>query len=273
MQVQDILGCQILLENVSSYVTYHVSQLTEWKFIAAVTDASDCLILLDINNIHVSAFNHGFDTREYLDGITPARVCQFHLAGHQHHGTHLIDTHDAPIIDAVWVLYTDAVRRFGNVSILIERDDYIPPISLLIKELDHAQRFGIYADAYLLRLLEAVKTDYPALHTLAVDELLERIGRDYIDACPSTHFSIRYFGRHLSAFIDETPSYREIPVLAEMARLEWLLTLAFDAADSSTLDEATLSALPMESWPGMHLGFTTHCKGMTFSGMHPRSGD
>lgn len=143
MRVQDILGRRILLENVSSYITYHASQLTEWEFISAVADAADCLILLDINNIHVSAFNHGFDTREYLDGIPPARVRQFHLAGHQHHGTHIIDTHDAPIIDAVWDLYADAVKRFGCVSTLIERDDNIPPLAVLTDELERARHIGI----------------------------------------------------------------------------------------------------------------------------------
>lgn len=120
---------------------------------------------------------------------------------------------------------------------------------------DATLRLGIYANAYRLRLLQALKTDYPALHTLAGDELFERIGRDYIDACASTNFSIRYFGQHLPAFIDETPGYREIPVLAEMARLEWLLSLAFDAADSESVDEASLSTLPMESWPSMRLRF------------------
>ncbi len=139
MQAQDILGRQLLLENVSSYVTYTASQLTEWDFLNAVAEAADCLILLDINNIHVSAFNHGFDPQDYLNGISPHRVRQFHLAGHQNHGDYIIDTHDEPVIDAVWELYAAALRRFGPVSTMIERDDNIPPLADLIAELDQAR--------------------------------------------------------------------------------------------------------------------------------------
>lgn len=118
-----------------------------------------------------------------------------------------------------------------------------------------ATRLAIYANAYRLRLLEALRTDYPAVHTLAGDEMFERLGRAYIDAHPSTHYSIRYFGQFLSDYLKETPGYRQTPVLAEMAALEWSLTLAFDATDSVVLDEAALGALPPESWPGMRLEF------------------
>lgn len=144
-QVQDILGRQILLENVSSYVTYCDSQLTEWDFLNAIAETADCLILLDINNIHVSAFNHGFNPQDYLNGISPQRVRQFHLAGHQNHGDYIIDTHDEPVIDAVWDLYAAALRRFGPVSTMIERDDNIPPLADLLNELDHARRIGTKA--------------------------------------------------------------------------------------------------------------------------------
>ena len=142
MQAQDVLGRQILLENVSSYVTYCDSQLAEWDFLNAIAETADCLILLDINNIHVSAFNHGFKPQDYLNGISPQRVRQFHLAGHQNHGDYIIDTHDEPVIDAVWDLYAAALRRFGPVSTMIERDDNIPPLADLLKELDQARRIG-----------------------------------------------------------------------------------------------------------------------------------
>jgi uncharacterized protein (UPF0276 family) len=142
MQTQDLLGRQLLLENVSSYITYRTSQISEWEFLSAVAEAADCLILLDINNIHVSAFNHGFDPQDYLNGIDPKRVRQFHLAGHQNHGDYIIDTHDEPVIDAVWALYAAALRRFGPVSTMIERDDNIPPLAELIDELDQARRIG-----------------------------------------------------------------------------------------------------------------------------------
>ena len=146
-QVQDFLGRQILLENVSSYLTYNASTMSEWEFLAAVATEADCLILLDINNIHVSAFNHGFDPLAYLDGIPADRVRQLHLAGHLNLGTHIVDTHDHPVIDVVWSLYEAAVRRFGVVPTMIERDDNIPELSELLAELDVARRHAAQASA------------------------------------------------------------------------------------------------------------------------------
>ena len=138
-QVQDFLGRQILLENVSSYVNYTHSRMSEWEFLAEIARRSDCYILLDINNIYVSSQNHDFPAEEYLQGIPVERVLQFHLAGHSHDGTLIIDTHDHPVPDPVWQLYRRAVQRFGRVSTMIERDDDIPPLSTLIQELDHAR--------------------------------------------------------------------------------------------------------------------------------------
>jgi uncharacterized protein (UPF0276 family) len=138
-RVQDVLGRRILLENVSSYISFAESQLTEWQFLAAVAERADCLILLDINNIYVSARNHGFSPLDYLDGIPAHRVQQFHLAGHEHGGPLIIDTHDAPVAHAVWDLYIEAVKRYGHVSTMIERDDHIPPLAELLAELDHAR--------------------------------------------------------------------------------------------------------------------------------------
>ena len=138
-QVQERLGRRILLENVSSYVGYRASQMSEWEFLSAVAERADCLILLDINNIHVSAVNHGFDPEEYLDGVPAERVQQHHLAGHSDYGDYVIDTHDAPVIDPVWDLYAKAVRRFGAVSCMIERDDNIPPLEDLLAELGQAR--------------------------------------------------------------------------------------------------------------------------------------
>ena len=138
-QVQDLLGRQILLENVSSYLTYHCSEMTEWEFLREVAERADCAILLDINNIHVSAVNHGFDASSYLHAIPAERVRQFHLAGHSDMGDHLIDTHDHPIAPPVWKLYREAVELFGAVPTMIERDDNIPPLGELVAELDVAR--------------------------------------------------------------------------------------------------------------------------------------
>ena len=141
-QVQDRLQRRILLENVSSYLRFADAQLEEWEFLAAVAERADCLILLDINNVYVSARNHGFDALRYLDGIPVERVQQFHLAGHEHGEALLVDTHDAPVPTPVWTLYEAAVRRFGAVSTMIERDDHMPPLSELLAELEHARRLA-----------------------------------------------------------------------------------------------------------------------------------
>jgi uncharacterized protein (UPF0276 family) len=141
-QVQDRLKRRILLENVSSYVSYAQSQLTEWEFLAEVAVRADCLILLDVNNVYVSAVNHGFAAHDYLRGIPADRVQQFHLAGYEQGESLIIDTHDAPISDPVWELYMDAVRRFGRISTMIERDDHFPPLAELIGELEQARRLA-----------------------------------------------------------------------------------------------------------------------------------
>ncbi|HEV8267427.1 MAG TPA: DUF692 domain-containing protein [Thermoanaerobaculia bacterium] len=124
--VQDRLGRRIALENVSSYVAYRLSEMPEWEFLTRVAEGADCGILLDVNNIFVSAHNHRFDARDYLAGVPTERVWQFHLAGHSHVGELLLDTHDHEVPDGVWALYDDAVARFGPVSTLIEWDDKIP---------------------------------------------------------------------------------------------------------------------------------------------------
>lgn len=153
--VQDFLGRRILLENVSSYLTFKDSSFTEWDFLNAVAYAADCNILLDINNIYVSAFNHGFDPVEYLNSVSTTRVKQFHLAGHCNNGDHIIDTHDAPIIDPVFALYEAAVKRFGLKPTMIERDDNIPPLDVLLAELDQVKKHAALALASAVPAKEA----------------------------------------------------------------------------------------------------------------------
>lgn len=138
-QVQEFLGRTLLLENVSSYISYRESEMTEWAFFNEVCTRAGCRMLLDINNIYVSARNHGFDPIVYLNGITPQRVQQFHLAGHSDFGDYIIDTHDHDVPDPVWSLYREALQRFGAVSTMIERDDDIPEFPVLFAELEHAR--------------------------------------------------------------------------------------------------------------------------------------
>ena len=138
-RVQDYLGRQILIENVSSYLTYHQSAMTEWDFLTAICKQADCYLLLDINNIYVSAINHQFNAIDYIHAMPKERVCQIHLAGHSNMGDYMIDTHDQPVIDPVWDLYAEAIKRLGYVSTMIERDDNIPPLETLLEELNHAE--------------------------------------------------------------------------------------------------------------------------------------
>jgi len=141
-RVQDHIGRQMLLENVSSYVSYSDSQLSEWDFLREVAERADCLILLDINNIYVSAFNHNFDPHAYLEAMPTKRIWQVHLAGHTQEDDLIIDTHDHPIADPVFELYAAALQRFGRVTTMIERDDRIPPLSELLDELGQVRRIA-----------------------------------------------------------------------------------------------------------------------------------
>lgn len=141
-RVQELLGRRILLENVSSYITWPESALAEWDFVAALAERADCLLLLDVNNVYVSSYNHGFDPAAYLNGVPGARVQQIHVAGHSNHETHIIDTHDATVTEAVWDLYAETLRRFGFIATMIERDDRMPPFAELLSELGRARAIG-----------------------------------------------------------------------------------------------------------------------------------
>jgi uncharacterized protein (UPF0276 family) len=139
-RVQDVLGRRLVLENVSSYVAFAGDEMSEWEFIAELLHRADCELLLDVNNVYVSSRNHGFDARRFIDAMPRKRVRQIHLAGHQDHGDHVVDTHDQPVCDAVWALYGYTVERLGAVPTMIERDDHIPPLPELLAELDVARR-------------------------------------------------------------------------------------------------------------------------------------
>ncbi len=141
-QVQDFLGRRIAIENVSSYVTFAESEMDEWTFVRELARRADCWLLLDVNNVFVSGYNHDFDPHEFLSSIDVDRVVQFHLAGHEDQGTHKIDTHDEPVSEEVWTLFAEAWRRFGPVSTMIERDDKFPPFAELLAELQRAREIA-----------------------------------------------------------------------------------------------------------------------------------
>ncbi len=141
-QVQDVLGRQLMLENASTYVTFAEDEMTEWEFLSEISQRADCAILLDVNNIYVSAFNHGFSADDYLSGVPRKRVRQIHLAGHEHNGDHIIDTHDEPVPKDVLDLYAKAMEQLGPVPTMIERDANIPPFAELVRELQGVRRIA-----------------------------------------------------------------------------------------------------------------------------------
>lgn len=150
--VQDALGMRLALENVSSYLRFAGDEMDEAAFLSAIAAESGCALLLDVNNVYVNAHNHGFDAFAFLDTLPREAVAQIHLAGHSVDALGsglLIDTHDATVCEGVWALYAHALRRFGAVPSMIERDDHIPPLAESLAELDRAR--AIAADALLER--------------------------------------------------------------------------------------------------------------------------
>jgi uncharacterized protein (UPF0276 family) len=140
--VQDFLGAPLALENPSTYVEFAtVGGMPEWEFMARLAEEADCALLLDVNNVFVSAYNHGFDPRDYLAAVPFDRVVQMHVAGHTHHGTHIIDSHIGPVVDDVWRLLGDAWQRSGGTSVLLEWDAEIPSFEVTHAEALRAKDF------------------------------------------------------------------------------------------------------------------------------------
>jgi len=140
-QVQDVLGSPIALENPSTYAELSGASMPEWEFLARLAEGADCAILLDVNNVYVSAHNHGFDPARYLDAIPFDRVVQLHVAGHTDHGTHIIDSHIGPVVNPVWELLAIAHRRGAGVPILLEWDAEIPAFEVVHQEALRAREF------------------------------------------------------------------------------------------------------------------------------------
>ncbi len=149
-EVQDFLGREILIENVSTYVSFANAEMEEAAFLAEIVRRSGCRILLDVNNIYVSARNHGYDADAYVAALPSERIWQIHLAGHSDYGDYVIDTHDHPVRQEVWDLYARTLDRIGPVTTMIERDDHIPPLAELVAELDQARRIGSTVEASAL---------------------------------------------------------------------------------------------------------------------------
>ena len=140
-ETRDFLEVPIAVENVSSYAEFHVSEMTEWEFLSEVVERADCGILLDVNNIYVSSRNHGFNPYDYLNHVPADRVAQIHIAGHTKYEKYVLDTHDHPVIDPVWKLYTHAVKRAGRTATLLEWDARIPSFEEVHNEALKAGQF------------------------------------------------------------------------------------------------------------------------------------
>ena len=140
-EVRDFLEIPIAVENVSSYAEFHVSEMTEWQFLTEVVELADCGILLDVNNIYVSSRNHNFNPLDYVNGVPPERVAQIHIAGHSKFEKYILDTHDHPVIDPVWELYSRAIERTGRTATLLEWDDKIPSFEEVHNEALKANQF------------------------------------------------------------------------------------------------------------------------------------
>ena len=155
--VQDFIGKPMLLENVSSYLNFKQSEMTEWDFLNTVAKESNSYVLFDVNNVYVSARNHGFDPLEYIKGIDSDRVWQMHLAGHSDFGSHVIDTHDHDVCESVWELYAQSLHHLGLTSSMIERDDNIPALAALVNELDHARIIAntVFSDSLITPQIQA----------------------------------------------------------------------------------------------------------------------
>lgn len=138
-KVQDFLGRPLLIENVSSYLNYMQSEMTEWEFIAELVKQSGCYLLLDVNNVYVSSVNHQFHALDFIKAMPVSSVAQIHLAGHTNHGHYIIDTHDEAVVQPVWDLYAETIKYLGCVSTMIERDDNMHSFQTLLSEMQHAK--------------------------------------------------------------------------------------------------------------------------------------
>ncbi len=164
--VQDFLGRPICIENPSTYLEFSSSSMPEAEFIARMAEGANCGLLLDVNNIYVSCFNHRLDVRQYLDALPLQRVAQIHLAGHSNKGTHIVDTHDAPVIEEVWQIYAEIIRRAGRLNTMVEWDSRIPEFPVLMAELERARHISA---AILAGEHSAPTLPNPALPDLAAD--------------------------------------------------------------------------------------------------------
>jgi uncharacterized protein (UPF0276 family) len=187
--VQDFLEVRFALENTSSYMAYTASTMPEWEFVSEIVERADIGLMFDVNNVYVSAYNHGFDPYEYLRSIPHERVVQVHLAGHTNLGKYIIDTHRGQVIDPVWELYAATIEMTGAVSTLIEWDDEIPTWEVLSQEAALARRVREMALRKREEILQSGQT--PSLDGRSMPILrqkhAENISAGWVQGGPSEH--------------------------------------------------------------------------------------
>lgn len=321
-QVQSFLGRRILVENVSTYVTYRHSAMTEWEFLSAVAKRSGCGILLDLNNVFVNARNHSFNPADYLEYLPGNYVGQFHLAGHTDMGDYLFDTHTGRICPQVWDLYRRALELWGPVSTLIEWDEDVPAFEELaaecaaarkiytqaslpetvhdgsLQELQERQtetgehpalaecekwmlgciapsagepasmkllnpqgrvsgeeRMNVYADGYKTRIMEGLGDVYDAVRHLTGERLFFELSREYIKAFPSQEYNLSRIGSRFREFLSEAAAARDLLFLADLARLEWQVSLAFHALQAESVKPQTFAGIAPEKWGQLRFVF------------------
>ena len=300
-RVQTVLGRQILIENVSSYVRFHADTMGEAAFLAALAKRTGCALLLDINNLYVNQCNHGEDALAALADIPVGLVGEMHLGGHRVTPDAVIDDHGSAVAEPVWALYQAALARFGAVPTLIEWDNDVPPLPELLAQAERAERLAArfppatvhaapasptaqastvaladvqqrFAAAILApQQTDAIAADlraadvtrrmalyrgnlhgswhkalaaaYPVVKQLVGDEFLAALAAEYGAAHPSADGDLNRFGEHFADFLDSFPHVADMPYLADMVRLEWLLHLAHYAPGAPVLDAAAFTSL------------------------------
>jgi uncharacterized protein (UPF0276 family) len=264
---QDVLGRAMLIENPSSYIAFEKADATEWQFLAEMCARTGCDLLLDVNNIFVSATNHGFDALEYISGVPVDRVRQIHLAGHSQGKDMLIDTHDRPVSSSVWALYEAAIAR----------DDDIPPLAELLAELDTARiRCGptshrgmsllalqrdfrdhlvdaatpadgglaIYHNAYRVQLTDCLAETFAKTLAWLGGEAFVEAARDHIESTPPHGWTLGDYGNGFDATL--ASRHPDDPEVAELARIEWMLSRAFEDEDTAALPADAIAKIDWE---------------------------
>ncbi len=302
--VQDILGRRMVVENPSTYAEFVIEQMPEWEFMCELAEKSDCQILLDVNNVFVGAFNHGFDAKTYLDAVPRKRVAYMHLAGHRNKGTHIIDTHDDFVSAGVWELYRYAMKKFRDVPVMIEwtemcrssmycsaswirrgrwrMGEYAALLDGMLeallshdepkadelfrsgKSLSPRDQLGVYVHGYRHRLNKTVRNIYSALRLVMGDGEFGAALDCFIATVPSRYFNI---DKYALAFGEYVAQEADDVLVAEVAALERTMREVYHLPESPALEEEWLARQTPESLTNASFTLRTASRLMAFA--HP----